>query len=159
MKMTKKQYKLINDILNDISETIKNTQEKEYLLKKVDDSETGVMGFISKDFTFYYFDDAKHFYLSFIVGTSGFVSAYITKTICSVLEHDLFTVMQDSYWDSEKNTMAFGDEAIHVKYRDHLKNTGKTKCPICDRIVSNKEMLEVGNCLHCEPNKSKLIWN
>jgi len=157
--MEPNQITYITETLVEVEENITSVMGDKYLLKQTKDEVEGVIGVVAKDFTLYYMEELKHFYLSFFVGTSGQTASLITRAISKTIEDDFFSTIEDSFWDSAANQMAFGDDAVHAKYRAYLDENNKVQCPLCNVIVYKNQMLPTGTCIHCKDLRSKISWN
>lgn len=95
------------------------------------------------------------FYVSFMVGQSGQKVGQDMAIIMSILEYDEFSVMEDSWYDKEKEELVFGTEALESKQREMIKQ----KCPYCERIGTKEHFHETGICKYCEEKKTEMVWH
>jgi len=155
--MESEQLDFIKDVLEEVKQIVRNQTSKNYFMKNIEDEST--VGFISSDFSFYYLEKTRHFYITFMVGTTCKFAAEITKSITKIIEEDLFSVVDDYFWDKETKEVAYGDDAVHMKYKNMLKKQGLVKCEICSRIVPTNFIQDSGFCKHCEKTKNNITWN
>jgi hypothetical protein len=110
-------------------------------------------------FILMYSMDDMIFYLTFMVGQTGKQVATDTGLVMDILDREEFHIMEDSYFDNEKDHLVFGNEAIEVKQRYMYQAAGREKCPVCDRIIPKEYITKEGICTICEANKSMITWN
>jgi hypothetical protein len=156
--MTDKDVETLNyNLLIDIENLFKEHYGKEYLTKL---AKTDIIYTLSTpDFILTYSVSNAQFFLTFMVGQTGRKVAEIVKLIMLVLDYTEIMLMDDSYFDDVANQLVFGDVAVDVRHRDLLTQSGKFKCPMCNRIFENSYLTANGTCKVCESLKHKIVWN
>jgi len=156
--MTELDVKLLNyNLITDIQKLVIEHYGKNYntIITKSDT----IYALSTPTFILSYDIENSHFFLSFKVGQTGKDVATDVRIIMLVLDITEFSMMEDSHYDIESKSLVFGKEALESKHKDVLKSTGKTKCPMCNRIFTNEYMTPAGICKVCDSLKDKIIWN
>lgn len=111
----------------------------------------------TEDFILTFSEESMHFYLSFKVGLLGRIVASLTKDIMLVMTHDEFTIIEDSYYDEVEGKLKFGADALYVRQRDIIADSGKIKCPICEKIYNKSSIHANGICKYCDVES--IMWH
>lgn len=133
--------------------------DEKYVSNYIKSEDGKITGFLAQDFTLHYWGDPGVFYISFIVGTKCKRAADITLLLSTIINFEYLYVMEDFYWDYETSKMLFGDDAIHKKYQDYLKQRNKVECPMCAVVHPKRNISENGFCVVCDTLTDKLTWH
>lgn len=149
----------VEDLLLEIETHILLYFSDGYIIKHALNNNDSLCGLVARDFTISFSEDNNIFYISFPVGTVCRIASDITRVIGTIINYEYTFTLDDYCWDDVNNVMVFGDEAIHTKYKQHLRKNGKVTCPICDRVLDKQYLEKSGFCPICEKQKDSLIWN
>jgi hypothetical protein len=147
--------KLSYCILEELKKYLKDTLGQTYVVELCKSEKVYTLTTI--DYSLIYSFEDRHFYLTFTVGLSGKQIATDIKNIMMILDHSEFSMMEDSYYDKDSQTVVFGMEAILSKQKDIILAAGKIKCPVCEKIYNKDQMADNGICKYC--NLDKIRWN
>lgn len=145
------------ELLESIEELLIEVYGEEYTIKMTKSDTMHML--CTPSFILMYSMEDMLFYLTFMTGQTGKQVAMDTAIVMLVLDREEFHVMEDSYFNTEKDCLVFGSEAVETKYRDMYQSAGREKCPVCDRVLPKEHITSTGLCTHCEEHKSMITWN
>lgn len=109
------------------------------------------------DFVLSFYENDKHFYVSFKLGLTGKDIANYTKVMLQIFCPEEFTVIEDCYYNKDEKCMVYGQEAIDLKQKTILNNSGYIKCPVCEKVFKKDQIHENGICKFCD--MTSIVWN
>lgn len=99
------------------------------------------------------------YHISFPLGMDCRMVSEVTIMILGFIKSSDLIVMEDHFWDYDKNSLVYGEDAIAAKHKMLLDREGVKECIICDTLAPIECIDSSGFCDICAKTKDQISWH